>query len=822
MKIVEADLKEVIGQFKSMLQSSILIPIIGSGFSCGCEARNGIVPNGNDMKKAMIQSLVKVDYCDKDERLEDKSFKQIARYYNNFVSKKDRSKYLLDCFTKVKLPQELIAFLNLPWNYVYTLNIDDAIERNSDFAVVEPNRKLENNVKDYGRLVFKMHGDAKNMIILKEEDEFSVFDTDQYIESLEKNKWILNQLKQDYIDKNLLFIGCSLQEELDFLHVVFKAKEQRFKKTERFYISDSKLSRFQLLDLEKNGITKVVYVDSYQDFYYKMVDLKNSIQELTQDNLTIFKNISIEQLKSYDEQNKSYILNGKHPYIKAQSKICLPYFFIDRDISNNILVDMNNYPIQIIYGKRVSGKSYLLLGMLQRISNMDKYYFDSRERISRKNLDYLLGKENLAIIIDTNVLREDEFDYLISYDVENLKKRNIHIILASNVSKMNDAIVLNKAQKKEMIKLYYLKNRFNRGKEYEMLRAQLTSCNLLYFNTNQTILDNIVSMQEKIGKGSQFFLKSFRIDYDNVLHLVYLLLLAHYGKVTSLDIVQYCLLGEPYKLMPKLDSAVEEDYSSMITASIFDSSYYQIVCNAQGWLLGYLSKISINPQYRTLIIKSFYYIVDKLNENKDENSKNSKKLFNFIRFDNINMLLGGVHKKGTSEILRQLIQAIYAEIRPILGQEYQFNHQHAKCLLWAVEEAPQKERDSDLDQALRSINICIDQIQEAVKTNPGNERLITSLAHAQFTLGIIRIKIFYFNINQENFRKAVTQLSRVLNYSDNLDAKEFLDESSDDDQDYSISRFMDSLISNEWPEYIDGLKNEIRKIINYRLQKLIR
>ena len=822
MKIEKVKLEDVIELFKSMIHSSILIPVIGAGFSCGYQAKNGRVPNGTEMKKEMIARLKELDES-KNENFEQKTFQQIARYYNYCISAKNRKKYLLNYFTQVKLPANLVNFLELPWQYIYTLNIDDAIEKNSDFDVIEPNRELDSTIKEYTRVVFKMHGDAKNMAYLAEGEAFSVFDTDQYIESLEQNKSILTQLKQDYIDKNLLFLGCSLQDELDLLHVFSKVKnEGNYGKVERFYITDKQLSSLQLIDLEKYGITKVVYIKSYEDFYDNFYQIKEDLMCARNEDLLQFKNIPIEILDSYDDKNKSYVLNGKNPFDKKAGKIYLPYFFIERKITTQVLENFNKYPLQIIYGKRISGKSYVLLDILHKVRDCDRYYFDSRERISRKNLEYLFKKKNSLIVIDTNVLRDEDLNYILKYNLKELRDNNIKIVIAVNVSKKTEAHALNSANNNQLIAMYYLENKFIADNEHKPLINKMAACNLLYFDSNKTILDNLILMQEKIGKQNKLPLNDFRVQTDNFLHIAYLLLLANYGKVTSADLVKFSFNAEPYELMPKLDYAVEEDFSYMITSSIYDRSYYQIVCNAQGWLLGYLSKIALKNDYKNSIIEAFNYVICKLNEESDFDKVKTKKLFKFIMFDNINMLLGGIHRRGTSLALRNLIQKIYARVKPILSCEYQFNHQHAKCLLWAIETAPKDEQDKDLEQALRSINLCLQQIQDGLNKNPQNQWLNTSLAHAQFTLAIIQVKNFYLNQTLDNFKKAVKQFEKALNYPENVNAQELYEDSTDDEKDYSLSQFMDSIVEGKWKDFSSDINREIKKIIDFRTQKFYR
>ena len=68
------------------------------------------------------------------------------------------------------------------------------------------------------------------MITLKDADEWFIFDSTQYIDSLQKNNWMLNRLKQDYVDKNILFVGCSLDDELDLMHFFSTVKSELSKK----------------------------------------------------------------------------------------------------------------------------------------------------------------------------------------------------------------------------------------------------------------------------------------------------------------------------------------------------------------------------------------------------------------------------------------------------------------------------------------------------------------------------------------------------------------------------------------------------------------
>ena len=122
-------IEEKLEHLTQLLSSASLIPVIGSGFSAGETSSRGIVPSGSQMKLDMLQALTdnkkKVD--------EKKPFSQVAKYYNALIPSDIRKKYIAHNFINVKLSSPKKEFLNIDWPYTYTLNIDDAIEQNSDY-----------------------------------------------------------------------------------------------------------------------------------------------------------------------------------------------------------------------------------------------------------------------------------------------------------------------------------------------------------------------------------------------------------------------------------------------------------------------------------------------------------------------------------------------------------------------------------------------------------------------------------------------------------------------------------------------------------------
>lgn len=121
------------------LKRKMIIPIIGSGFTLNSEAKNGKVPSGKDYQEHMIDSL-----CNKFEELKDSKekmynepFSQIAELYIKQIDDIDKRNYFVSNFTDVKIREKnKIDFLKIEWPYIYTLNIDDAIEKTVNLIIL--------------------------------------------------------------------------------------------------------------------------------------------------------------------------------------------------------------------------------------------------------------------------------------------------------------------------------------------------------------------------------------------------------------------------------------------------------------------------------------------------------------------------------------------------------------------------------------------------------------------------------------------------------------------------------------------------------------
>lgn len=270
------------------MRKKMLIPILGSGFTGGCNARRGKVPSGEDYQRHMVDTIESNGDLTQDEiaSLRSAPFSKISAIYHAVVSVERQREYLKANFTDVVLDPCRQRLLSILWPYVYTLNIDDAIERSSDFhTVIYSNRLIQKHIFDERKCVIKLHGDIMDM--LSYEDSISeIFDQSQYVASLHKNAALLSKLTHDVSYQNILFIGCGLSDEIDLLSVVSSSIPNE---NVRFFCTVKAPTRLEQIDLERYKITHCIVFDSYRDIYDLIYEAAQEAEKIAPDEIDRYR-----------------------------------------------------------------------------------------------------------------------------------------------------------------------------------------------------------------------------------------------------------------------------------------------------------------------------------------------------------------------------------------------------------------------------------------------------------------------------------------------------------------------------------------------------
>lgn len=766
MKIIS--FSEIRNELISNMQKGLLIPIIGSGFTRGCNSFKGKVPSGDDYRRYMIGKILEAQpsLSAEKERLEKESFSNISSMYHKVVPNDAQEEYLRNNFTRVSIEDKKKDFLSLPWSYIYTLNIDDGIEKNSDYCrVIYANRQVNDHIFDSEKCVIKLHGDVYDMLSYADSHS-EVFTQEQYIASLKKNDSLLSKLKHDSIFQNLLFLGCSLDDEIDLLYSLVPTETQG-NQTAKYICVTQKPSVLDELKYEKYGITHCIIFDSYESIYNELYSVGIEAQKINVDDLAHYRKFNVQRLPSDYERNKSFLLFGKS-LIGKDHTITLPYYFIARKESTTIINNFTAYSLQLLIGSRCSGKSYILADITSKIRDRDVFCFETKDRLSDQAFNQLLCRENCVILADNGALSTDQFELLLD-NLSLLEQRRINIVIAVNKSNRDFSGIL---------KLYELQGRINSEKipqiniantfspeELARLNPLLTAIDVGVFSRHKTIIDNIIDISNSLAEKNKY--DKATLKCRSVQELASLIVLGTERKVysslaTKLDLHQE-LLNQQKATEPLIDCEATWSFEK----SNRDNSPVKYVLNAEYWLCGQLETFARDEGAYGQIVNAYKYIISQIiaHEGKPDllygNRLTSYK--DYIFFDNINRLFSFNRMSGKKGLA--LIRVIYEGLNDLLSVDPNYMHQRAKCYIRSsYYETDTKEKLEHLDKAYRDANVAL-QVFTLRYDECGNEKLVISIDHIVYTQALILChKCFindYSDISANTF--AIQTLHAALN-----------------------------------------------------------
>lgn len=721
---------EVSNEIIQMMRRRTIIPEIGSGFTRDCIARSGKVPSGEDYYNYMIAQIVDQNPDEmKVKELNNESFSSISSIYHKMVQAEKQQSYLLNKFTNVKLENVKKNFLKIDWPYIYTLNIDDAIENNSEFkTVLYANRDIRNSIFEQEKCVIKLHGDIKD--ILKYEDSnCEIFDQKQYVVSIKKNVSLLKKLTHDYEYLNLLYIGCSLSDEIDLLFSTSMANDNN---NNRYYCSTQIPTLLQKTKLEAFGITHCIVFESYDDIYEKMTDAFHQSLCITPDELEQFSTYEFKTLGTGFELNCPYLFQGKS--ILNNSKIAIyPSFFVSRSVTDKIVENINSKGTQIVVGRGCSGKTYVSYDIIRRVRDREVYAFRSKDRINNETLTLLLNKENCLTIFDSKVLSIKQIEEIILTTSERVVKSNSIIIIENKSNRdLSGLLVLmkmNEHLEDDEIPQLEISNRFSKPKTDEINNYLVTS-SLGVFSENKSIADNIINASNLLIQKNKF--SQISPLTDNVRQVSSLIVLATLGKVYASDAINLDLVEEFEMQCKKAMPLIEKESTWVFEMSAANNSPLKYVVNAEYWLFNQLDILAKSRKGREKIIEAYRYIIGKLIEinGKPDLMKGEKyaPYKDYILFDNIFQIF---RSQGT-----KIIRDIYQSLNDILATDPNYLHQRAKCYIRsAYKSTEEKDKEKWLEMAYRDASISNSSFEKRYESHE-NEKIMISAAHSLYTAAL--------------------------------------------------------------------------------------
>lgn len=711
-----------------LIGNNNLIPVIGSGFTCGCHAKCGQVPSGAEMKKFVMDELSK--YEDANEDYTQYDLKTLVTIFDSSkgIPPFEKRDYLSKNFTEVTISRARDYFLNIPWPCIYTINIDDAIERSTKRKVILPMRNFTDQYIEDFSIVFKLHGDVHNCLAYGEHGNIILSYT-QYIDSLSNNRKMLTKFKSDLADNNLIFIGCSLIGEHDLF---FTAKSEiegnRFNR-KIYYIAYGEITNAQKVMLECFGVTDCIIIADL-DSFCREIRLQLKSETFSNNPLDYFsRNI---HCLSREDSNSLFMLTSDALAPLASDSLFKPKFLIERDELTNVISSLKKSPIYIIFGHRISGKTYFLFSIYEKMIAQDRYFFPSGTKISSAMFNEILDKENTLTIFDSGTLSTKQIiDITNNSNINKLKQNHSYILFAVNSS---DSIGIDIEEIDTIYKTTYLNNVFSKH-ESDQLLAELQLCNIPIFTfrkksdidgdqrfITKTLLDNLYELSQYEHSRLPLPDLSKILDPEEI---AFWILIAVKQVIDMEEIYYYDFRDMISNYLNAYPILINKDFSA---AGGRINSRNKFTLNARYYILAWLGTLAEKQEMHELILSAYLYLFESIKYNEEDKIQQiNRKMLDLIKFDVINDIF---YKR--TEAVTLLIKYIYEKFEDKLNTTPQFKHQRAKSILWLC-----SDKIDDIKSAANYIDLAIHDIEELSTESPDKSGLQKSLNHARLTQAII-------------------------------------------------------------------------------------
>lgn len=734
MKIVK--FCEIRSEFINNFRRNMIIPVIGSGFTRKCTSFKGTVPSGVEYKEYMIKEIARILHLpeEKVNDLRNSTFSKVSTAYNKVVPLNDRLTYLRDNFTSVQLNEAKQDFLSINWPYIYTLNIDDGIENNSKYNfIIYANRKVHEGVFTGKKCIIKLHGDVSEMLTYSDSHS-EVFTQEQYVNSLKENTSLLNKLSHDMQFQNILFVGCSLDDEIDILSCALPSKTTNT--SARYFCTVNEPDVLTQIQLEEYGITHCVLFDTYDSIYDDLVEACTEANKIRIDDLDPFQSNKVVHLASDFELNKSYLLFGKS-LISKERNITFPHFFIHRDICDTIYTKINSMPLQFVIASSCSGSSYIAVDIASRIRDRDVFLFETKDRINDEAFTTLLEKKHCTIISDCGALTTDQIERLI-LSRQKLKSNGTHVIVFMGKNNRDLSNLFQLLEYRGITDLGELlptplSNKFTPS-EIATINPLLAAVGAGIFSSDKTMVDNIIDISETLRERNKF--QSITPRLRETKEIAALIAIATEKKLYSSRIVELDIISEIESQQKATDPLIERESTWSFEKDEDDNSPAKYVLSAEFWLYRKLEEFAKNERNHSKIAEAYKYIVGRIiahegRPNLEYNRKDAS-YKEYIMFDNINRIFCSNGYPGTS-----LIQTIYDKLNDDLASDPNYMHQRAKCKIKMASKTKDLTAQRNyLEQGFRDAGVALQVFQQRY-SKQCNEKISISIAHVMYTRALI-------------------------------------------------------------------------------------
>ena len=673
MDVITLDDPSTRNLFETMFRQKNVIPVLGAGFSRHAKVGSGVVPDGEETRLLML-ALLKEHAGPEAEELAAKDFASIATFFLNpeFVPTEIAKTFISQHFVGVQLDAEHRRFLDCPWPYIYTLNIDDGIEANSTFThKIVPNRSISAVARTM-RCVYKVHGDAAEELIYDEPSKI-IFSTPQYVRSLMTNVSMLNALKTDLIEQNTLFVGCGLANEVDLLFALAEYQGVFAKGRKSIFVSTKNLSKFDHARLAEHGVNTILHIPTYDVFYSTVAAWGAALSGTVISTVAQFEASGNIRKLSLDRQvNLSFLVRDPRMTLE-ENRMSLPAYYIKRDIEDSIITLSSQTPLILLRGRRFSGRTLLLKSIAASAVSRNVYFIDSNSRISAELLDSLTATTNGLFLFDSNALTSETVGLLVRLSKSFMQRQCCAIVAASRTEPDVIGSVVAHVEDRADFELDPRLSEF----EEKVLNRNLDRLGLLRFDRRKTLLENTYRILRDTLSSSSELTKTYAV---NEREFELLLIIAVADKAfsslaTALDLRVEELYSFCDRLAPLLDLT-----EALKGERIETHSRFKIIANSTTGL-GLMIRRVIDARGYEWLAGRFANLVRRLIDQPAFASVGQS----MYMFDAVNYILS--LGEGSGAGYRPVVRTLYQDLQLNLSGSPDYWLQRAKAVL-AIEDEP--------------------------------------------------------------------------------------------------------------------------------------
>lgn len=662
LEIFRHDDQTVLEMLSGYFQDGSLVPVFGAGFTVGETASSGKkVPKGDEFRGVMFAQLAEYGMTEAElSDLESGSFSDVCDVYfdPDFVPSSVVKKTLQDCFLDATLSAEKQSLINnIDWKYIYTLNIDNAIEKHSKFRPIYPyDAALSGNSRSFSP-VYKLHGDV--FYEVTHTSDRLVFRKASYLESIESNRRMLSLLQEDMLNKNVVYIGCSLSDENDIAFLV-ASKNIPGKVTRRIIFSSEEPSRIEASKLKRHGVNTIILIDKGKYSQpYQLLQAAYLLSAASDKEMDRFS-LNLKHLGDDPKENQDFLIKGVTDVGSefGGSSSVLPYYYAPREVEQELLEYTLAGGVVVVSGPRVSGKTLLTRSVVGKIIDRRVFFVESGTALESTYLNKLMGLKNAVIVFDVKTI-DMELAKIIRSNTLTLTNNFTTVMCVVDSS---DGILVDALSSTRIVSppLVQVDRKFS-AKEVKAINLRFKSVRCPAFRGGRKLLDNLFYAYNVLGQDA--VIKRIPKEKD-LLALLYVLSVKR--KVDG-DWARFVSTSHT-----RLDELISKsvpylDYERVGRSELASHAGYKVVCNSDVWLLAVLSEL-----YRA---RGVAWCIDSLLELvRGIPFEESRLAIELTLFDNLNFAFAG-DKGGAAE----LIIGFYERLEDIRGSEAEFFVQKAKA-----------------------------------------------------------------------------------------------------------------------------------------------